>query len=397
MLENYMDLYEIYSNEIIAGAAILVLLIIYAMLKNAQAKRKANIDVEEITPIITKDATEEVDDTPQTSEPKTELKPDTIPKVEEATEVQEEKQEEKLSGEEEGTFGVEENAKKETAERKESTAPLSRTKRVVPPHDKIKKEDFKEFAGQKILVAEDNLINQKVISGLLADTGIEITIADDGQDALDILEKDSNFNIILMDAHMPRVDGFEATKIIRDIPEYNHIVVVALSGDTAADDIKKMTEAGMEEHLEKPLRMDALYDILYAYARNRASDDITTDENEHAASMITKDLDTEKGLSICGYDKEFYDEILTEFVATYATSHIVIRDMLNNRQMKEADKYLLDISGTTSNIGATNISEIALALKNAVNNPKERRYVDFYKQYALSLGQLLKDIKKYQS
>jgi len=399
VLEDYMNLFEMYPSEILAGVAILVLLIVYYILKKVYKNKKNDSNTQEITSIIEKDNA-----TIEKTIPKDTLKvTDTIPVVTEAkpkpkldTVTEVEKQESKLSGDEEGSFGIKEAPKQKTPKTKRANTPLSRIKRAIPPHEKIKKEDFKEFAGQRILVAEDNLINQKVIGGLLADSGIEITIADDGQDALDILEKDNNFNIILMDAHMPRVDGFEATRIIRQTSAYNHIVVVALSGDTAADDIKKMTESGMEEHLEKPLRMDALYDVLYAYTKNRKSDADITDES-YVDSMITKEIDTEKGLNICGYDEEFYNEILTEFIATYSKSHVVIRDLLNNRQLKEADKYLLDISGTTSNIGATNISEIALSLKNAISNPKERRYVGFYKQYVLSLQNLLKDIKEYQS
>ena len=112
--------------------------------------------------------------------------------------------------------------------------------RVVPNHEKITKENFKEFAGIHLLIAEDNLINQKVIKGLLAGTGIKISMADDGKDALDMLKAHNDYFMILMDAHMPNIDGFEATKIIRSMPEYNKLPIVALSGDIAPDDIKKM-------------------------------------------------------------------------------------------------------------------------------------------------------------
>jgi CheY-like chemotaxis protein len=138
-------------------------------------------------------------------------------------------------------------------------------KKDVPPHTKIFKKDFKEFEGFRILIAEDNLINQKVIKGILSESGIDLTILNDGQEVLKQLEKDDRFCIILMDVHMPNMDGFEATKAIRQNQKYSHITVVALSGDVATDDIKKMTMSGMQENLEKPLSMDSLYDILYAY------------------------------------------------------------------------------------------------------------------------------------
>jgi len=96
----------------------------------------------------------------------------------------------------------------------------------------ITKDNFKEFEGLRLLIAEDNLINQKVIVGLLKDSGINIKIANDGQECLDILAEDPNYPIILMDAHMPRIDGLEATRQIRANPAYDHITVMALSGDT---------------------------------------------------------------------------------------------------------------------------------------------------------------------
>ena len=231
-----------------------------------------------------------------------------------------------------------------------------------------------------------------MISGLLADTGIEITIADDGQEALDILEKDSDFAFILMDAHMPRVDGFEATKIIRQNPDYDHILVVALSGDTAADDIKKMRDAGMEEQLEKPLRMDALYDILYAYSGIESEEE---NDDEYIEVVMTKELDGNKGLEICGGDEDFYDEILKEFLNSYSNSAKKLNDLIQNKQIEHADRFLLDIVGITANIGADNLHNIAQNLKEAIRNLQEQKYLSILKEYEQHLTQLLKDIEEH--
>jgi len=285
------------------------------------------------------------------------------------------------NGTEEGSFGKEEFTQAEQKPKK--TQDKLVPKREVPAHGKIVKENFKEFAGTRILVAEDNIINQKVLRALLDDTGIEVVMADDGQEALDILSVDSNFTLILMDAHMPRVDGFEATRIIRANPEYNHILVVALSGDTAADDIRKMSEAGMQEHLEKPLRMDHFYDILYAY---------TGEEEEE--SSTTSVLNTEEGIFICSGDEEFYHEILKEFVDSYADSAQTIQTHLNNTQLKEIDRLLLDIVGVSSNIGATNLHVTALLLKNKLLNNEILESQDILKEYNNDLQILIKEIQK---
>ena len=298
-----------------------------------------------------------------------------------------------LSGTEEGTFGEEKKVVQTKKTVNEKSA-YKIAKRKVPSHGKISKNDFNEFAGTRILVAEDNFINQRVISGLLAGTGIELIIAEDGQVALDILENDSNFTMVLMDAHMPRVDGFEATRQIRANPKYNHIVVIALSGDTASDDIKKMNEAGMAEHLEKPLRMDTLYDMFYAYTGKDAAQEENMIDEDFITVVMTPELNGNKGLDICGGDENFYREILGAFVSQYGNSATKIQDMMQNNQHKEADKLLLDISGIAANIGADNLKRIAENLKESLQN--EQNYFDIFNEYKKHLSALLKDIRTYK-
>lgn len=264
-----------------------------------------------------------------------------------------------------------------------------RKKCEVPKHDKIVKENFREFKGVKLLVVEDNAINQRVISGLLSTSGIEITMADDGLIALDILEENNGFDIILMDVHMPNMDGYEATKRIRTNARYDHIVVVALSGDTGPDDTAKMEAAGMEEHLEKPLRMDAFYDILYAYTKAQS------DENEFVEVVMTKELHGDKGLAVCGGDDAFYKKILGEFVKNYSDSYDTIHRHLDNNEFEQADALLLDLLGITANIGADNINRIILELKESIKDTRERSYFTTLDEYDAHLQILLNDIKSY--
>lgn len=293
-------------------------------------------------------------------------------------------------GSEEGDFGVVEEEIK--AEEVPETKGFQ--KREVPPHGKITKESFQDFSGKRILLAEDNIINQKVILGLLADSGIEVVVANDGAEALSILQNDSNFIVILMDAHMPNIDGFEATRRIRANPEYDHIVVVALSGDTASDDIRKMTEAGMSEHLEKPLKMDALYDILYAYSG--ATEEEVSDDEDTVNVVSTRELDGDKGLEICGGDEAFYHEILSEFLQTYSDSDQRLIVMLENNDLKKADKLLLDIIGVSANIGAVKLHNIATYIKDSLSDDTEKSYLTLIQQYQHHLKILLEDIKEYQ-
>jgi len=265
---------------------------------------------------------------------------------------------------------------------------------------KISKADFSDFSGQRLLIAEDNLINQKVINGVLNESGIDVVMADDGQFVMDILEEDSNFEIILMDAHMPRVDGFEATRMIRANPAYDHILVAALSGDTAVDDIRHMSEAGMEEHLEKPLKMDALYDVMSMYY---SMDDVKeeapvpsaqVDELEIAVDINDLPcLDYQQGLEICGNDEAMYKELLKEFFMGYKDSSKKMREALVNKDYKEAQNILIDVKGTASNLGAVQFITITEHFLEAISNENKAAYSTLFKEYQSYLLALLKSIQ----
>ena len=371
---------EKYLYEIIAAAAIILLLIVYTIIKVRTSKQNSSkADIEKKIQI------QELEKQAQKLAESFEAKVPTSTKEE----IVEDEYDTDFDGTEEGDFGEDEELDK----REKTSEQKAISKRTVPQHGKITKQNFSEFSGERILVAEDNLINQKVLTGLLAGSGIEVTIANDGQEALDILENDSDFLMILMDAHMPRVDGFEATRRVRENPAYDHILVVALSGDTAADDIAKMKNAGMAEQLEKPLRMNNLYDIFYAYTGKKETSD--TENDDFIEIVMTKELNGDKGLEVCGGDEEFYREILNEFIVTYENSTQKLGDLLQNGNMREADKLLLDVIGITANIGAEPLNKIANDIKNALSDTEEKSYLTLADQYKIHLETLIKDIKNY--
>ena len=190
---------------------------------------------------------------------------------------------------------------------------------------------------------------------------------------------------------MPILDGFQATIHIRKNLEYEHIPVIALSGDTSVDDIKNMMNAGMENHLEKPLKMDSLYDILYVYTNG--------DEKKSYSISETKEenieFDIHQGLEICGGDKKFYLEILNEFINNYSNSANKIQEYLNNNNSKDADKLLLDITGLAANIGADYLHNIALDLKQVISTPDNKEYINLLKTFKRTLEHVTKLMQKY--
>jgi CheY-like chemotaxis protein len=120
-----------------------------------------------------------------------------------------------------------------------------------------------EVPGLCILLAEDNVINQKVATGLLQRAGHRVQIANNGHQAVAILRAGSAFDLVLMDMHMPELDGLEATRIIRKLDgPASKLPIVALTAAGAESDIQTCLDAGMDYFLVKPFRMERLRGIL---------------------------------------------------------------------------------------------------------------------------------------
>ncbi len=115
----------------------------------------------------------------------------------------------------------------------------------------------------KILLAEDNIVNQRLAMRLLQKHGHAVTVANNGQEALAALEGDT-FHLVLMDVQMPIVDGFEATAVIRERERHTgaHVPIVALTAHAIKGDEERCLQAGMDAYVSKPLRTADLFDAI---------------------------------------------------------------------------------------------------------------------------------------
>jgi len=108
------------------------------------------------------------------------------------------------------------------------------------------------LSGTRVLVVEDNLLIQQVVRGFLDPSGIIVTIANDGQEALVLLEQ-NEFDGVLMDIHMPIMNGFEATKQIRRLPQFAHLPVIALTAGVTVEEREQCLATGMNDFIPKPI------------------------------------------------------------------------------------------------------------------------------------------------
>ncbi len=126
----------------------------------------------------------------------------------------------------------------------------------------------KEYAGAKILLAEDNEVNQLVASRILKNAGLEVDVANNGRQAVEMLQA-GNYDLVLMDIQMPEMDGITATKEIRKLPEYANLPIVAMTAHAMSGDRELSIQAGMNDHINKPINLQELFSTLAKWLRKK--------------------------------------------------------------------------------------------------------------------------------
>jgi len=118
------------------------------------------------------------------------------------------------------------------------------------------------LAGKRVLLVEDNEINQELACELLREAGMDVVIASNGQQALDILVRDDRFDGILMDCQMPVMDGYTATQAMRQNPAWAHLPIIAMTANAMDGEREKVLAIGMNDHIAKPIDVEQMYATL---------------------------------------------------------------------------------------------------------------------------------------
>ncbi len=277
------------------------------------------------------------------------------------------------------------------------TAVSDETYAPVPETPGITKKDFARFAGSSILVVEDNLINQKVLLSLFSGSGIDVTLASDGLEALEAVENpDNRFDLVLMDINMPVMDGYEATRHIRAVPEFAELPIVSLTGLGLPEEVAKMYAIGMNAHLTKPIQIGRLFTVFKRYlGKGKQDTGEIAKEPENARYRNTPVLAAADGLARASGDEELYLEILDEFVRIYASADDALEVMMRTGDLENARQLCLDIKGVGSSVGATKLADVAEKLYEALSQGDERVYTELVERFNASLREVMKETRNY--
>lgn len=221
-----------------------------------------------------------------------------------------------------------------------------------------------KYAGTRILLVEDNEINQLVASELLKLGGLVADVAPNGAVALEMLRGNA-YALVLMDIHMPVMDGLMATRAIRQSPEWRSLPILAMSAAVDEKDRQICLEAGMNDFVLKPVEPDLLASTLLRWLPASVESSLKSFEDvpdaiaptpiQTLATLQIDGLDTHEGLGRCGGKPDFYLSMLRQFVARWDHCDLQLHALAHQQEWAEVHRMVHTLKSVAGSLGVRRV------------------------------------------
>jgi CheY-like chemotaxis protein len=224
----------------------------------------------------------------------------------------------------------------------------------------------------RVLVVEDNLINQQVASELLIAEGALVEIADNGLlgvSAVTQANSETPFDVVLMDLQMPVMDGFEATRAIRQDLGLTMLPIVAMTANAMASDREACLSAGMNDHVGKPFDLSNLVQVLLDVSGYRVPEYASAPLIDEAVVPLShsplnnSEIDVDGALARMSGMRTLYTRLVGDFIKALDGAAIEFERLLRIPSMLEAGRHAHTIKGTASTLGAIQLAKFASELE----------------------------------
>lgn len=253
------------------------------------------------------------------------------------------------------------------------------TKETTDRDDGVIKD---RLVGCTLLLVEDNVVNQEVASEILKAAGAQVEIANNGREALSLLEGgDTKYDAILMDLQMPIMDGYEATRQIKSLEKFKAIPIIAMTADVLPSDRERAQAAGMDDFIGKPFALHDLFATierqLPPLKRDRLKDDQAP--NNEATVEVLKlpesigQVNVAESVRRLANDKDIYFSVVKRFLETQTKAAEEIGDALTKGDLQEVQRLSHALKSNAGFIGAPKLADAAGHMEEAV---KESRSED---------------------
>jgi CheY-like chemotaxis protein len=220
--------------------------------------------------------------------------------------------------------------------------------------------------GIRILLVEDNEMNQQVARELLESAEAEVTIANNGAEAVRMLKEGAQtpmFDVVLMDVQMPEMDGYTATKVLRADPRFREIPILAMTAHALVEEKQRCLQAGMNDHLTKPIEPEALFATLKRWVKPHQMDGARPLANsvarDEAGFPEMEGIDTAGGLKRVAGNKRLYRSLLEQFAAKQPDAGVRIAAALRGEDEALAERIAHTVKGVAGNLGITAVQSAA--------------------------------------
>jgi len=239
-------------------------------------------------------------------------------------------------------------------------------------------EELRRIRGASVLLAEDNEINQQVAKEILEQAGLVVTIANNGKEAVEMV-KAGNVEVVLMDIQMPVMGGFEATQEIRKDERFKDLPIIAMTAHAMAGDREKSLEAGMDDHVTKPIDPDELIAALVEWIKpgkremseGACESLIGKREVEDILPAELPGISIASGLGRVGGNKQLYAKLLCKFKEGQEKAVEQIEAALQSGDVETAARLAHTVKGVSGNLGGDSLYRAAAELEKAIKEGKE--------------------------
>jgi two-component system sensor histidine kinase/response regulator len=248
--------------------------------------------------------------------------------------------------------------------------------------------------GGRVLLVEDNAINQMVAKELLSDVaGMSVTLAEDGEHALQSVKAEA-YDAILMDIQMPVMDGLQVTALIRQDPAYDAVPIIAMTAHAMPSDQQKCLDVGMNDYVTKPFEPQDLFSVLARWIRPHgpaSSSGTATPKISDEARGVDFDL----GLQHCVGRQALFDKIAQRYLSTRCQDSADIRSALNRHDTEAAATIAHQQISTAGTLGANALSEAARALQLAILAGESEQWPEALDVFERHLAAVVADLEEH--
>ena len=219
------------------------------------------------------------------------------------------------------------------------------------------------FSPARILLAEDNPVNQIVAREMLTSVGCRVDVASDGKEVLEMLEI-FPYDAVFMDCQMPEMDGYEATRAIRQKEGEDRIPIIAMTANAMLGDRERCFEAGMDDYIAKPAKLEEVVNKLQRWLEGRVQVQAAPSESERASQGP---LDLSRLESLAALQKMSGSDLIGELAAQFFSDTLrrlsAIREALEGENAEELERVAHSLKGSSGNLGAWRMQELCEELE----------------------------------